>query len=153
MNIIKVGGRYVVPAESVAAELGYSIEALPECAGWAGMRLNLLDDGQGNPALDVEQADKLVAGAKAHMEAHYAKWEAYRAYLAERKREAQAERQRRFEEDRRAAQEEARRRGEAWNKERARKADQDIAERLAAQAARAGNPLPPEKFFKTLASA
>lgn len=153
MNIVKLAGRFVVPAESVAAEIGYSAGALPDCAKWAGVRLDFIEDDEGAQYLDVEKADRLVAGAKAHMERHYAKWEAYRTYLAEQKKAAQLKREQEWAEDRRAAREESLRRNEEWTKQRAAEVDRELVAQAEAKAEREGRPMSPERFFKTMVSA
>ena len=138
----------LVPVDEVMARIGYGREMLSECASWTGEQPEIVEDWTGEPCMPVETAARFLSGTQAYMQSHYAKWDAYRAYIEERKQAAERQRQTRAALEREAAQRLAKQRQEQWTAELARKTEEDIAAREREKARREGEPMSPEQFFK-----
>lgn len=143
---------HLVPVTEVASQIGYGglgLGPVVEMAAKAGVAFDFVETPEG-PAVEFERAAEMVSAVRTYQENHYAKWDAYRAYLQERKDAAQVEREQAAARERDEAREHARRHQQAWTKNLARKTEEDIAAREAAKAERRGRPMSPEQFFKEI---
>lgn len=119
---------------------------LLDVASKAGVKVTVLQDWRGLPAVSTEDAFRLRGRVSAWLEAHLEKNRLYQEHLRQRKLEAAAERQRQYQEERLRQQEQNKQRGEAWAAANAAHQQKVLADQEAARRRREGDPPPFEEF-------